>query len=282
MKTLLATLVATITLAGCAGTPVNDEVKGYCGGSNPIPVASGEDQKLCHDEFALGYNYKAKSALWAAYKVSIYASIDEAVMRSEYRQADEAIVKEHRSELGDYGKGQYSKGRLVPAAATRASVASMTAGNRLTNAIPQLPKFNRYEHNSHGAWGGLLRLEREVGIARNEVYVFTGPIYKEEPKSTHGGIPVPSAFYKIIYDNSLKASLSFVLPHEVNTARQLGEYKASIDCIESLTDIDFLSELNDSIEDDIENSVAPSFSLWAMQDDNEDQASCTKQQKDLL
>lgn len=279
MKKLIAIAIAATSMFSHADEGTAD--KHYCADNKLLPIVE-VDKKLCHQQYAAGYSYKYKAPIWSAYKVSIYSTVNPGVRKTEYRVQNADIPFDVRVLNKHFDNSQYIKSRMVPAEVLRASKDSQNSGNLLTNAIPQLPKFNRYQHNSHGSWGALLELEKEWGIPRNEVHVFTGPIYGKTPELVNGKLPVPNAFYKIIYDDKLKASISFLIPHIENSARQLMNHRTSVDCIEELTGIDFLNHLDIALENDIENAVASGFEMWAMQDGKHLPSTCTEAEREFI
>ena len=79
----------------------------------------------------------------------------------------------------------------------------------LSNMSPQLSGFNR------AIWKGLENRERKWAYRRGELYVITGPVFAHQRGSTvvMGRVPVPTHFYKIIFDPDEAQALSFLIPH---------------------------------------------------------------------
>ena len=74
-----------------------------------------------------------------------------------------------------------------------------------------------------------------------------------------GRVPVPSHFYKILFDPTKGEALSFLIQHRALNTASLDKFRTSIDQIEKTTGIDFLSTLDDKIEDEIESQIS---SMW--------------------
>ena len=68
-----------------------------------------------------------------------------------------------------------------------------------------------------------------------------------------------SHFYKIIFDPEKAQALSFLIPHRALKTASLGLFRSSIDEIEKVTGIDFLSGIDDDAEEQIESKVSP---MW--------------------
>jgi len=79
----------------------------------------------------------------------------------------------------------------------------------------------------------------------------------------NNNVAVPTHFYKIIIDsndpNDIKI-LAFLIPNENLTGREYSEFLTSVDEIERLTGLDFLRNLPDQVESQVESKVA--LNVW--------------------
>lgn len=137
------------------------------------------------------------------------------------------------------------------------------------NACPQSPAFNS------GIWEDLESLTAKwADDSGASVWVICGPVFvKNMPIEWIGDpgeikIAVPHGFYKIVVketqDSNSVAVLAFLYPHH-HLYKQGGpynhlQYLVSVDDIEKLTGLDFLTVLPDSIENKVEKAIAKS--LW--------------------
>jgi len=147
----------------------------------------------------------------------------------------------------------------------------------LSNACPQLGEFN------NGPWGDLEDLVRgNYSIMLDEVWVITGPIFDDtngqqylSKDADHNDWPqkpveTPDAFYKIIIDelDGEVRALAFIIDHSEgygysqgdSIVERLSGLLFSIDEIEVATGLDFLSELDDTLEDKLESE--PAKTMW--------------------
>ncbi len=124
-----------------------------------------------------------------------------------------------------------------------------------SNICPQLKALNP------AGWLTLEQTCTEFARDYEVIWIYTGPIYGEdlEPFLPGRKIPNPIAFYKIVVspgESDEVRTLAFRIPHEaVPRDVDLSQYLVSIDDIEAATDIDFLRELEDGLEDSIESQV---------------------------
>lgn len=137
------------------------------------------------------------------------------------------------------------------------------------NACPQSPSFNR------GIWKDLEdKTAAWADTSGESVWVICGPVFAKN-KAIHwigdsGEIPVavPHGFYKIVVRESPGSNqpdvLAFLYPHH-HLYKQAGPhdhvpYLVSVNRIEKLTGLDFLTALPNKIEKKVEKTIATS--LW--------------------
>ena len=73
-------------------------------------------------------------------------------------------------------------------------------------------------------------------------------------------IPVPVAFYKVLFDLTEPVKMiGFVVPNRA-TKRSLRFFAVAVDDVEQLTGLDFFSNLDDEIEDKLESDR--NFDPW--------------------
>lgn len=128
-------------------------------------------------------------------------------------------------------------------------------GNYLSNIAPQ----NHREFNgSGGLWFKLERWIQDVVVRENEqeVWVFAGTIFgagTPEQVGRNDDIGVPPMFFKIVIreiaDGEDFHALAFLFPHQRSSHGDIEDFLVSIDVIESLTGLDFFTDLDDETED---------------------------------
>jgi endonuclease G len=85
-----------------------------------------------------------------------------------------------------------------------------------------------------------------------------GPIYQGGVKQTIGGnkVAVPTHLYKIIYDPKKREAIAFIIPNEPLYTKDLPRYIVSIREAEERTGLDFLSNLELSLQNRVERKKA--------------------------
>ena len=117
----------------------------------------------------------------------------------------------------------------------------------MTNMSPQAPSFNR------GGWKKIEALVR-AWATESDIYVTVGGILTKHLKKIGEGVSVPEYFYKIIFNPKNKTVIAFYTPNS-KLVNPIETYVVAVDEIEKITNIDFLSDLKDDLEDKIESSV---------------------------
>jgi len=114
---------------------------------------------------------------------------------------------------------------------------------------PQNPTFNR------GIWKRLQSLVTGWG-EQFDIYVSTAGVLGSDNLGAIGKnrVTIPSEYYKVIYAPQKKIMIGFLLSN-IKQSGELSTYTVSVDHIESLTRIDFFSELPDKIENELESKV---------------------------
>lgn len=212
---------------------------------------------LCRLGYALSHNGQHKVPDWVAYRLTREQLLSGNVPRSDDFRPDPDLEPGERSELKDYKGSGFDRGHMAPAGAMKWSERVMSESFLLSNMAPQVgPGFNR------GIWKALEEKVREWAVNRGELYVVTGPIHDGTGSSTIGAnqVRVPTHFYKIIFDPVRVEAIAFILPNKKNPVSQLSTFITSVDAVEARTGLDFLAEIEDTVENLIEARVQPA--LW--------------------
>ena len=220
-----------------------------------LPVSSTHLQKVSRVGYAFGYSEKYEQPLWVSYKLTKLEVEHKVAKRSNKFKSDPKVNTKSAS-LKDYRGSGYDRGHLAPAGDMAWSKKAMNESFFLSNMSPQAPSFNR------GIWKKLELLVRKWADIDNDVYVITGPIFSKHPKTIgQNKVVIPKAYYKIIVDNKVNQpkAIAFLLPNEGSKAN-LTSFVVSIDKIEQLTGLNFLTKLPASSEKKLEGKVTPG--LW--------------------
>jgi endonuclease G len=227
--------------------------------------------------FTVDYDDKVLSPRWTAVKLTAnmtdaHGEIDRDASRFQTFKTDPEL-KNHNlltTKHADYrnlpGKRTWDRGHMVQFDDARGWGEQCALDSFLTtNICPQLAALNAQ------GWLSLEETVTEFARDYDRVWVYTGPVYAKSPRPFLAGrkIPKPKSFYKIVVrkgDNNTVQALAFVVPHlPLDNDADLSQFLESVDTVERLTGIDFLSDLPDQVEEDVEKEVGE---LWPDLPDN--------------
>jgi endonuclease G len=213
---------------------------------------------LIRDIYALSNNDDTKFADWVAYRIDA-STVDGPSIGRNWK-TDLWLDANETLEPNDYKDAHANlktdRGHQAPLAAFRGTGKAHET-NYLSNITPQKSDLNQ------GPW---VRLENAVrDLARSEgVYVMTGPVYERDmpslPKAdeTH---KVPSGYWKIIAiegGSGVKVA-AFFFDQETARSADICDHLTTIDAIETKTGLEFLWQLNDTVEATIESGSGDSL-----------------------
>lgn len=197
--------------------------------------SSSENHLILRPIYALSYNTSNKVADWAAYRVTS-GSIGIASSLSRVAMVDDFV--EETLSAADFINSEetgLTRAQFVPLV-NFAGTPYWNEVNFMTNAVA------RSRSLSQGAWYGLEWSIRNLVNRESEVYILTGPIFREtaivaslETQVQHR---VPDAFFKIVVSKDNRAT-AFIFDQDMPVHVHHCDSRASVDEIERATGLDF-------------------------------------------
>ena len=213
-------------------------------GQKFLPKSNGET--IFHTNYTLSYNEFHEQAEWVHYYLDIN-KLNASVDRTNDFRFDNSVSTGSAS-LNDYKYSGYDRGHLAPAGDMKINKNTMSESFLLSNISPQNASFNR---------GGWKKLESQVRAwaEKNNLYVITAGVLEDDlNKIGLNGVSVPRNFYKIVYDPINQKMIAFLMPN-IKTSKPLSSYVVNVDRIESITGIDFFTEIEDEFEEILESQI---------------------------
>ncbi|MEJ8572172.1 DNA/RNA non-specific endonuclease [Microbaculum marinum] len=234
---------------------------------------------ICHLGFLTGHDDRRRSPAWVIERLT-----REMVTGPNKRPDIRFIPEQHapeeaRAQDRDYTGSGFDRGHQAASADFTVSPEMMEDTFVLSNAVPQQGiGFNR------SVWRELESLTQQLAANRGTIYVITGTVPREkdavvtmeadacgaeiafpypakaaiceanaediEAECT-GGVAVPIALYKIIYDPALNRVNAYLMPNinhtplkkRVRTIDYIQDYRTSIATIENLTGLKFFPDM---------------------------------------
>ena len=208
---------------------------------------------LTNQGYVVGYSDTLGNPLWAAYRMQDMAKLPKPAVRPEKFEVDRRTAA--RVSPDDYSGSGYDRGHLAPnfAIASRFGAKAQRETFLMSNITPQLHSLNA------GLWRELeMKIATSYPARYGEVWVLTGPVFGPEPRRLRRGVVVPDAFFLIVIDENegRLRTLAWIVPQEAPTTANPANYLTSIDEIQRRTGLDFLSEIEDAAEREVEQARA--------------------------
>ncbi|MEM7479416.1 MAG: DNA/RNA non-specific endonuclease [Planctomycetota bacterium] len=232
--------------------------------------------------YVLSYDGRNRTAHWVAERLSRDRLGGSATQRGLSFRIDRSVPAEHQSKNGDYLNSNLDRGHLAAAANHTGSADDVKETMIYSNASPQVGV-----HFNQGIWKWLEEDTREWAKVVDELYVYTGPIYRakepEEVVDPVGGrttkwvryqvigdrnVAVPTHFFKVMLAeiDGKVAVQAFVLPNKaVDVDRDDVDWDGflrSVDEVERRTGLDFFNVLSSRKQRELEKEVAPT--AWSL------------------
>lgn len=205
--------------------------------------------------FTVGYDTIRKNPVWVAYNLkSNWLKADKILAERDFKP-DPELPSRWMSALADFKKSGYDRGHLARQADMRGrSLLCEQEACYLVNISPQKAKFNQK------TWLNLENAVQKWANINKEVWIVAGPWFDNQKELLNQNTEIPDGFYKIIVKNNQgRFAFQCFVFRQSDLSLDLNSYITPIDSVESLTGIDFFTELPDSLEDKIESSK---FKLW--------------------
>ena len=236
--------------------------------------------EIVREGYVVGYDPKLKIPVWTQYRLTRAHSQDNTFGRTNSFREDAVVPPQSRAVLADYRNSGYARGHMAPANDMQWSETVEGESNLLTNIAPQVgSSFNG------SIWGNVESRIRGWVLDREDLTIICGPVFESrdrlhaverQPQTDNqmlynvigpSNVAVPSAFFKIVVDATDPANpdvIAFVMPHLETVAgperTDIEQYLRSVDDIESLTGLDFLTDLPSDVQRRIEEAPAPE--MW--------------------
>ncbi len=223
----------------------------YAGNPRPMPSFQGQIQVLTNIGYLVGYSEERKDPVWVGYRLFKISSL-QAPKRPRQFMVDARTAA--RVTSTDYTGSGFDRGHMSPnyAIAICYGRSAQLETFLMSNITPQKQKLNR------GIWNNFERIAiRNYAQNLEEIWVLTGGIF-ESNEHLASGVKVPSSCFKILVDeqNGKPRVLAFIIGQNITGTESITNFLTSVDLIEQKTGLDFLGELPDDVEDELEAGVA--------------------------
>ena len=203
---------------------------------------------LDRGEFLIGWSDALKHPVWCAYHV-VRDAAHENANRPGFTK-DKSVPLAPAPDA--YTRSGYDRGHMVPnyAIVTRYGQEAQKKTFRMSNIAPQSPALNR------GVWRDIEHRIADLWTARyGEIWVIVGCISPRGSETLSGSnVDVPESYYQVILaqEGMDVRALAVLFDQSVGWKEWAARHIVTIDELEELTGLDFLSELPSFIQEPLE------------------------------
>ncbi len=228
-------------------------------------VVNTNNYLMVKSQFALSYNNARGQANWVSWHLS--PAWKGPAARCDCFTSDNSLPSSFfKATTSNYTGTGFDRGHMCPSDDRDANSTDNAATFLMTNIMPQAPNLNQI------TWLGLENYCRTLMNAGNELYIISGGIGNGGTGSNggltttigSGKIAVPSHCWKVVVAipdgandlsriNSSTRVIAVNMPNvQTVNSQPWGNYRISVDALESLTGYNFNSNVSDSIQAIIE------------------------------
>jgi len=225
----------------------------------PTDQDPSDDYLMDEGAFVVSYNPNRRAPNWVAWKLDA-GDLGRAPRSDDFRPDSRLPPSFYRVTPHDYAHSGYDRGHMCPSADRTATRASNALTFVMSNMLPQVHELNT------GPWEKLEREERSCAERSHALYIVAGGVFASSSPTIGHGVAVPRATFKIIVELDAGQTVSevtrathvvaVIMPNEVGVAaHDWGDYLTSVDRVEAETGYDFLSDISDPVELELESRV---------------------------
>ena len=231
-----------------------------------LPNLLPGDALVPHSALSLAYSEEHEQARWVAHIILPDVTSGTVFRSNDFRpdpdvktgsavEADYFLKQLQPDSTWKYDGFGYDRGHLAPSADFRWSQKALSESYFYSNMSPQRAEFNRE------AWGDLEDKVRGY-LYRNpdvQLCVVTGPVLEPNLPVIERGVnkvSIPKSYWKVVLDLQNQRGIAFIMPNR-GINEPLTSFASSIRDVETLTGLNFFSNLPDDIENKIESQKNP-------------------------
>lgn len=213
---------------------------------NNLPQHTVAKALIEYRGYSTSYNSETKIPIWVKYELTA-SETDGPYSRKGKDFRQDLSVNYPQADDNDYKGSGWSRGHMAPSGDFKWDNDAMWDTFYYTNCCPQNSSLNS------GQWNNLEQKVRNWAKKFGSITVVTGPIIGDNKYGTigHNKIVVPNAFFKAILAS--EQAIAFVMYNQSKNEK-IPKCAMSIDSLEELVKLDFFSELDDDIENEIEST----------------------------
>lgn len=245
---------------GSSGNGASVSVHTKLGLPSAASTSNFNDYLSVKSQYVLAYDSSRKIPHWVSWELNS-SYLGSQARLDNFRPDDTLPSSMPQASLADFSGSGYDRGHMCPSGDRTASATANGLTFYLSNMVPQAP------NNNQGPWEKLETYSRSLASAGKELFVISGGVGSNG--TIGAGVVVPESTWKVIAvldsvgqgPSNVTTStrvISIVIPNDdsqVAKADDWKPYRVSARSIESLTGLDFLSDVATATQNVIETRV---------------------------
>lgn len=223
-----------------------------------IDVSQPNNYLLVKEQYTSSYDRDRGIPNWTSWHLDS-DSLGSTRRQNDFRPDETLPDGWYQVTPGDYSGSGYDRGHMTPSGDRTSSITDNSATFLMTNMIPQASK------NNQQTWANLENYCRELVGEGNELYIVAGGQGTKE-YIADGRVAVPEYTWKVILvqpegtDDLSRVTadtrvISVYVPNDNNVVSDWRDYLVSADYVENQTGYDFLADVPDEVENQIEAKI---------------------------
>ncbi|MFO0595875.1 MAG: DNA/RNA non-specific endonuclease [Myxococcaceae bacterium] len=215
---------------------------------------------LVRPQLVGSYDTRNKVPNWSAWLLDS-TSLGSATRATTFRTDPLLPTGTPQAKDSDYTSSGFDRGHLCPSADRTATDADNDATFFLTNVVPQTHASNA------GPWLDLEDFERTLAGQGKHLWIIAGPIFGATRQTIGTGVAVPLSMFKVIVVSEGPVTPGAITPQTVTYAAVIPnvsplsgswrQWQVSVDDVEALTGLDFLSDVDPAAQASVERTRLP-------------------------
>lgn len=223
-------------------------------------TSNWNDYLSVKSRYVLAYDSSHKIPHWVSWELN-NSYLGSQARLDNFRPDDTLPAGMPQASLADFSSSGYDRGHMCPSGDRTASAAANSQTFYLSNMLPQAA------NNNQGPWEKLESYSRTLATSGKELFIISGGVGSNG--AIGAGVNVPESTWKVIAVLDAPGQgpanvttgtrvIGIVMPNDDSQISKTDDwkpYRVSVRSIESLTGLNFLSDVNPATQDVIETRV---------------------------
>jgi len=213
-------------------------------------------------QYVISYNGTRKAPNWVSWQLDA-SYLGSAPRQDSYRTDNTLPSGMPQATLSDYSGSGWDRGHMCPSGDRTKTTTANSQTFYLSNMSPQAKDSNG------GPWAGLETYSRTLASQGRELFIIAGGRYTGSVQTIGNGVEIPDDHFKVVVVldhpgqdaadvTTATRVIGVLVPNDdsaIDTGDDWRQFRIPVRDIEELTGLDFLSDVDPSVQDVVETRV---------------------------